>query len=273
MRRRQSGIRRAALGLARAVAVGAGVATLLSGPAAAQEGEIRFPFSGRTARPELPPGDVPYDGRFTFARIYFENRMGGFSDPPWAHDYPTAERNFSRIIDEISTLKPYLEGSRVVALDDPDLFLFPIAYLSEPGYWTPTDEEIAALGAYLRKGGFIIFDDFGGPDWINFRTQMERALPELAPIPLDGSEPIFHSFFEIDPSAMSLLSYRGGGLPPQYFGYFEDNDPAGRMVAIANYNNDIGEFWEFSATGRFPVDLSNEAYKLGVNYIMYALTH
>jgi ATP-dependent Clp protease protease subunit len=165
------------------------------------------------------------------------------------------------------------EGSRVVALDDPDLFLFPIAYLSEPGYWTPTEEEVAALRAYLLKGGFLIFDDFGGPDWINLRTQMERVLPELVPIPLDGSEPVFHSFFEIEPSTMRLLSYRGQGRPPQYFGFFEANDPTGRMLAIANYDNDIGEFWEFSATGRFPVDLSNEAYKLGVNYVVYALTH
>lgn len=241
--------------------------------AAAQE-RSGFPFPRRGATPELPAGDVPYDGRFTLARIYFESRFGGgFSGPAWSHDYPTAERNFAQIVAEITTLKPYMEGSRVVALDDPDLFLFPVAYLSEPGYWTPTDEEVAALRAYLRKGGFVIFDDFGGPDWINFTTQMERVLPELAPIPLDGTEPVFHSFFEIEPSAMTLLSYRGGGRPPQYFGYFENNDPASRLIAIANYNNDVGEFWEFSATGRFPVDLSNEAYKLGVNYVIYALTH
>lgn len=261
--------------LARTMAVCALTAATAVGPARAQERERapRFPFPGRERGQEIPGTDVPYDGRFTFARVYFESAIGGFAEPPWSHDYPTAERNFAHIIEEISTLDPYLQGSRVVALDDPDLFLFPVAYLSEPGYWTPTDEEVAALRAYLLKGGFIIFDDFGGPDWINFRTQMARALPELAPIPLDGSEPIFHSFFEVEPSAMSLLSYRGGGRPPQYYGYFEDNDPGGRMLAIANYNNDIGEFWEFSATGRFPVDLSNEAYKLGVNYVMYALTH
>ena len=270
--RTQTRLRAAAGRAARLALLGAGVAASLPATAAAQEGAFPFP---RRGSPEPPAtGEVPYDGRFVFARIYFEAGFGGgFSEAPWSHDYPTAERNFARIVEEITTLTPYLEGSRVVALDDPDLFLFPIAYLSEPGFWTPTEEEVAALSAYLRKGGFLIFDDFGGPDWINFRTQMQRVLPELTPIPLDGSEPVFHSFFEIEPSAMRLLSYKGNGRPPEYFGYFEDNDPAGRMIAIANYNNDIGEFWEYSATGRFPVDLSNEAYKLGVNYVIYALTH
>ncbi|MEN8376801.1 MAG: DUF4159 domain-containing protein [Gemmatimonadota bacterium] len=233
-----------------------------------------FPFPRGQAPPDRSAGEFPYDGRFTLARIYFESPFGGGpSGPAWSHDYPTAERNFARIVDEISALRPYLDGSRVVALDDPDLFLYPVAYLSEPGFWVPSEDDVAALRAYLLKGGFVIFDDFGGPDWINFRNQMERVLPDLVPLPLDGGEPIFHSFFEIAPSAMSLLSYRGGGRPPQYFGYFEGNDPTNRMIAVANYNNDIGEFWEFSATGRFPVDLSNEAYKLGVNYVMYALTH
>ncbi len=261
--------------LARAV-VACVLAAAAAGEAVAQERDdgLRLPLPGRVRGTEIPIVDVPYDGRFTFARVYFESRIGGgFAGPPWSHDYPTAERNFAHIIEEISTLEPYLDGGRVVALDDPDLFLFPLAYVSEPGYWTPTEKEVAGLRAYLLKGGFVIFDDFGGPDWINFRTQMERVLPELVPIPLDGSEAIFHSFFEIEPSTMSLLSYRGNGRPPQYFGYFENNDPTGRMLAIANYDNDVGEFWEFSATGRFPVDLSNEAYKLGVNYVMYALTH
>lgn len=266
-RARSARFRRAVLGAA------AVTGTFAAVPAAAQDGG--FPFRERGGRQaEMPRGDVPYDGRFTLARIYFESGFGGgFSGPPWSHDYPTAERNFAQIVEEITTLRPYLDGSRVVALDDPDLFLFPVAYLSEPGYWTPTEDEVAALRAYLLKGGFVIFDDFGGPDWINFRTQMERVLPELTPLPLDGSEPVFHSFFEIEPSTMQLLSYRGQGRMPQYFGYFEANDPAGRMLAIANYDNDVGEFWEFSATGRFPVDLSNEAYKLGVNYVVYALTH
>jgi hypothetical protein len=62
-------------------------------------------------------------------------------------------------------------------------------------------------------------------------------------------------------------------VDPKYYGLFEDNDPRRRMMAIVNYNNDLAEYWEWSAQGYFPVDTSNDAYKLGVNYVIYGLTH
>src|SRR5690606_21321018 len=99
-----------------------------------------------------------------------------------------------------------------------------------------------------------------------------RVLPELEPVMLTGDEPIFRSFFDIDLAALTInQSNRGRG--PTYWGLFEDNDPAKRQLAIMNVDNDIGEFMEYSATGFYPVDLSNDAYKLAVNYMVYALTH
>ena len=82
---------------------------------------------------------------------------------------------------------------------------------------------------------------------------------------------MFHSFFEINDPHSMVPPY--GGLPPLFYGLFENNDRNGRLMAIANVNNDIGEYWEFSDTGYAPVDLSNEAYKFGVNYFIYGLTH
>jgi hypothetical protein len=61
-------------------------------------------------------------------------------------------------------------------------------------------------------------------------------------------------------------------VTPEFYGYFEDNDPKKRMLAMVNFNSDLAEYWEWSATGQFSVDLTNEAYKLGVNYIIYGLT-
>jgi hypothetical protein len=60
---------------------------------------------------------------------------------------------------------------------------------------------------------------------------------------------------------------------PGYYGVFEDNDPTKRMMALVNHNADIAEYWEYSDRGLFPVDLTNDAYKLGVNYFVYGLTH
>jgi hypothetical protein len=97
---------------------------------------------------------------------------------------------------------------------------------------------------------------------------MRQVLPEHRFVALDGSHPIFNSFFEIK-DLYFLQSYNG---QPTYWGIFEDNDPKKRLIAIANRDNDLGEYWEYSDTGMDPVDFSNEAYKFGVNYFIYGLT-
>jgi hypothetical protein len=224
---------------------------------------------------ELPP-NVAYDGRFVFVRLQYTPSLSGFGfrrggGPGWAHDYPRADTNFMRILDELTLLGPHVEATNIHALTDPALFEFPVAYLSEPGGWLPADDEVEALRAYLTKGGFLIFDDFRGRDWENLEAQMRRVLPDARFQRLDATHAIFHSFFEID--SLDFVQFYDQDLPPAFFGLFEENDPSKRLMAIANYNNDIGEYWEFSDTGWVPIDLSNEAYKLGVNYVMYALTH
>lgn len=232
-----------------------------------------------------PPQDLeaynaPYDGKVHFVRIRFEPRSrGGFGfgrgrggrEPMWAHDYPRAERNFMKIMDETTDVRALVDGSNILALDDPRLFQYPIAYIVEVGAWEPTDEEAAALGTYLQKGGFLIVDDFRG-DWElqNLSFQLGRALPGAQLQLLDNNHEIFDSFFRIDLAAVIPPYTRE---MPYWYGVFEDNDPEKRLLAIVNYNNDIAEYWEFSDLGYYPIDLSNEAYKLGVNYLIYALTH
>ena len=238
--------------------------------------QAQAPFAGRGRRqPAGPePANVAYDGRFTFVRLRYTPEAAGYyfrREPPWAHDYPTAERHLARILRELTYLSPYMDGGNILTLDDPELFKFPIAYMSEPGFWTLTDKEAAGLRAYLLKGGFLIFDDFRGPDWDNFASAMHRVMPESRLLPLDAAQPIFHSFFEIPSPASFVPPY--GGLPAEFYGVFEGNDPEKRLMIIADYNNDIGEYWEFSDTGYAPIDLTNEAYKFGVNYIIYGMTH
>jgi len=222
------------------------------------------------------PADInnpTYDGRFTFARIRFEPAGGeGYRrrDAKWDHDVPRAERNFMKILSEVTILEPYMDGGTILTLDDPQLFKYPIAYLCEAGFWVPTDTEVAALRAYLTKGGFLIFDDFIGEQWYNFEEQIRRVLPQARLIELDLSQPVFDSFFQI--KSLEMVDPTRG-TPSKFYGVFEDNDPTKRLMIVANYNNDIGDYWEFSDVGYFPVQLSNEAYKLGVNYIMYGLTH
>jgi hypothetical protein len=225
---------------------------------------------GRRRAMDITVEKVAYDGRFAFARLRHTVGPGAYQrgEPPWAHDYPRAERNFSRILHEITFIQPHLDESSVFTMDDPDLFAAPIAYMSEPGFWQMSDEEAAGLQKYIKKGGFIIFDDFRGPHWYNFQEQVQRVIPGAQLVELDSSHPIFHAFFDI-----KIEETQGYYGPATFHGVYEDNDPSKRLLLIANYNHDLGELWEFSDTGFVPVDLSNDAYKYGVNYLIYAMTH
>ena len=237
----------------------------------------RGSVAGGTRAARLDPGwgNTPYDGRFTFVRLRYADG-GRFSfrrDPPWSHDHPRAERNLMKILESITYIDPFMgpSGGNILMLDDPELFKYPVAYMSEPGFWTLTEAEAEGLRSYLMKGGFVIFDDFRGRHWYNFETQMRRVLPDVSLVELDVSHPIFHSFFEIE--SLDFVQAYDRRVEAVFYGAFEDNDRRKRLVLIANYNNDIGEYWEYSDTGFLPIDLSNEAYKLGVNYIVYSLTH
>jgi hypothetical protein len=182
-----------------------------------------------------------------------------------------------QIMNEISLIGANSDETSTLALDDQDLFRYPVAYIIEVGWWTLTDSEATSLRLYLQKGGFVIVDDFkltgdrGGGGWERFAANMQRVLPDARFVDMDVSHPIFHSFFEIRSFDLVPQYYNAGR--PIFRGLYEDNDPKKRLQMIVNYNTDISQFWEYSATGIKPVDDTNEAYKLGVNYLMYGLTH
>ena len=241
---------------------------------------------------EPPSRNVPYDGRFTFARIKFTPCCGGIAYyyrglPPWAHGYVPdqrrgtgqAEANLMKIMDEVSYLHPHTDGTVVYGFDDPQLFRFPVAYMAEPGFWTMNDKELAGFRAYLKKGGFLILDDFrrdgeripAGNGWEGVENNVQQAFPGAKLIPMNPQMAVFDSFFKI--ASFDVIPQDYDRERPEFFGLFEDNDPGKRLMMIVNYSTDISNFWEFSATGLRPIEESNEAYKLGVNYIMYGITH
>ncbi len=220
------------------------------------------------------PPDVSYDGRFTFVRLRWrsEGGYGRFWGSAWNHDYPRAEQHLSQILRELTYLDIRLDGSRILTLDDPALFRYPIAFMWEPGFWTLTDREAESFRAYLQKGGFAVFEDFDGPQqWNNFQMQMRRVLPEGRLVKLDRTHRIFDAFFRIE--NIDAIVHPMSHIRPSYYGIFEDNDPSQRLMVVANFDNDVPEYWEWSGQGLFPFDASNEAYKLGVNYMIYGLTH
>jgi len=157
------------------------------------------------------------------------------------------------------------------------LFHYPVSYMTEAGYWVLTDREIPALRKYVLKGGFLILDDTrdgfspGNMGWANIEANFKRIFPELSFVDLTAAHPIFHSFFDIESLNVVRQYYDRG--PVAFRALFAKNDPQKRIMVLVNFNTDVSQYWEFSALGFQIVPGSNEAYKLGVNYLIYALTH
>jgi hypothetical protein len=257
------------------VALVAALVAALSAAALAQRGF----FGGGRSRPFPVAPNAPYDGRFAFVRVKYETAPGGYwwrGQPAWSHGYPLAEQNLMKIMNEVSFLNAH-EDITTLALDDPELFKYPLIYIIEVSWWTLSGTEAEALRLYLQKGGFLIVDDFkrpgdfGSPGWEPFEQNMRRVLPDVRFFDMDASHPIFHSFFEINRLDIVPQAYNAG--QPIFRGVYEDNDPRKRLQIIINYNTDVSQFWEWSGQGLRPIDQTNEAYKLGVNYLVYGLTH
>jgi len=212
--------------------------------------------------------NASYDGKFTFVRLSYtvHGRSG------WEFDYPAMERNFMTILNDLTTVHPHVAESNIHAMDDPELGRYPVAYLSEPGAWFPDDSQAVGLRTWLAKGGFLIVDDFYGNQWYTFEQAMRKVLPNGKIRALDASHPIFDAFFKIE--SLDGMSHPSATFfRAEYRGIFEDNDPSKRLMVIINYNNDIGDYMEWSGQGYYSINFSNDAYKLATKYVVYALSH
>ena len=231
-------------------------------PALAQRGRRFFGFNPGASAP------IAYDGRFVIVRLWYS------SYPGWSYDYPHMEHNLSLIFRDLTALRVHPDGSNIFRMDDPELLKFPIAYLSEPGYWYPSDSEAAGLRTYLDKGGFLIVDDFHfDEEWRVFETAMRKVLPQGKIERLGLDHPVFNTFFSIQSLQVPYPGRLGEqGLMGEFYGIHEGNDPSRRLMVVINYNMDIGDYMEHSSRGWYAVDPTNEAFKFGVNYFIYGTT-
>ncbi|HXG93351.1 MAG TPA: DUF4159 domain-containing protein [Blastocatellia bacterium] len=239
-----------------------------TGAAQVQRGSEEDPFGERKDESD----------KFKFVRVrtspMYPGEYLGDGGVPWSHDYPEAGLHFSKILSELSKLPIVLdENEFIFSFDDPNLFKYPFAYMCEVGYMQLNDSEIAGMREYLLRGGFLLVDDFRGPrDMANFTYFLQRTLPEFEMKPLDISHPIFNCFFSIKSLDLRPIyrSYGGQTFTPQFYGVEDKN---GRLMMIINYNYDVSDFWQWSNDPFQPIEDTNTAYKFGVNYVFYALTH
>lgn len=219
---------------------------------------------------------------FVFARLAVSNRdyFDYWPDywlenrPPWKHDYPSSDEFIEALLHELTGIRVASNSYQIVRLDSDEVFRYPFLYLSEPGFLALTEKEIENLGEYIRRGGFIMADDFrtaeflDGPEELEvLRDYLELAVPERELKRLDASHPIFRSFYDLKTLDMKAPY---GEYKPEFWGM---PDESGRLQLIAYYNNDVGDYWKYLDHGDKPLQDSTTSIRHGINAIMYAMTH
>jgi len=213
------------------------------------------------------------DSEFTFARVQFTMNprwVFDYREAPWHHDYPFAEDLYLSFLREVTRVQATKESYQIVQLDSPDIFKYPWLYFSEPGYMELTTKEQNNLREYFQRGGFAMFDDFRGPALDNLRSQMKKIFPDREMFKLDVHHPIWNSFYEIKSLDMPPPYRNFDSGEPSFWGM---NDEKGNLIIIADADNDLGEFWEWVDKGQMPFQPAALSVRVGVNYLIYAMTH
>jgi Domain of unknown function (DUF4159) len=234
-------------------------------------------YFGRYEDAQQVVQDMRPTDQFVFARLVY-NGVEPYYIKNWYTDWPKADRQLIAGIQRLSNLD-IADQERVVALNDPRLFEYPFLYTSEPGQIVLTDADAMILREYLDRGGLWVVDDFWGSfEWGNFTRQVEKVLPgqEILDIPRD--HPVFHCFYDIDQIVqVPSLDYIYTGVVVEQDGFepylkgIWDSD-TGRLLVVINHNTDLGDAYEHADHPQYPHRFSGFAYRMAMNFIIYALT-
>jgi hypothetical protein len=244
-----------------------------------------------------PLPTFPAEGEFHFIRMEYTDLPGhsrgfGYSSRTgrangwWVMDWPDADYHFSEGVKRLTRIG--VGDPRHLSLLDDRLFDQPWIYATQVGWWSLSDAEVARLREYLTRGGFLVVDDFWSEDpnsWPVFAQTMARTLPGRPIVEMAETDPAMHVLYDIQdkdrvwiPGSRHLRLGRDGfvrpiqpwGTTPMWFSIADEKD---RMVVAVNYNTDVADAWEFADVPEYPEQMTELAYRYGINYIIYAMTH
>lgn len=216
---------------------------------------------------------------FHFARLMYSgasgSRRGGRG--AWTTDYPDAEYHLMQGLNRLTRLDGqevdyYGNGGRLINLADDRVFDYPWLYAVEVGQWYLDTQEAAQMREYLDRGGFLMVDDFWDTyEWSIFVQSMQRVFPDRPIVELGEDHPLMHVLFDLD--QRTQIPGRNGqrpGTSPHWRGIFDDT---GRLIVAINFNMDMGDAWEHADDPYYPEPMTALAYRFGVNYVIYSMTH
>jgi len=224
--------------------------------------------------------DLNSHAEFAFTRVIFRSGyqpLPGPGNTAW-RDWPEADMHFIRGIRRL-TLVDIEDQSRAIQLTDEQLFDRPWIYAVEVGSWLLTQDEADNLREYLLRGGFFVVDDFHGTvQWAGFMRSMKKVFPYRPIVDVGQEEAVMNIHFNVDhsqpiPGIMALrfgVTYEHDGYTPTWKGIYDDD---GRLMVIINFNVDLGDAWEMADKPWYPEKYTATAYRYGVNYVLYAMTH
>ena len=233
----------------------------------------------------LPP-DWNEKTEWVFARLMYPWNGWGFrygddwthGSSNWTIDYPSSDRHFSLALRRLTRIHTR-SVEQPVNLDEGDPYDWPWLYGVEVGHWRLTDAQARSLREYLLRGGFLMVDDFhGSVEWSNFMEGMRRVFPDRKVLDLDDSEQIFHTIYDLDdkfqvPGAQYLYSHRVAEKDGTFAGWRGIFDDQGRIMVAICFNMDLGDSWEHADNPYYPAKFSDLGLRIGVNYVVYAMTH
>jgi hypothetical protein len=248
-------------------------------------------------------GSVNPQGRekaeFTWSRLSYNTAMGGggyggFSGgygrgygrygrgfATWQRDYPKADRQFLMALNRLTRIEGR-STEQVVSLDNDDIFNYPFVYAVQVQTWSFTDEQAKRMREYLLKGGFLMVDDFHGTqDWEDFMRGMRQIFPDAQKYPVEDltdKDEIFHVLYDMDDRfqvpgeqyVMTGRTYEKDGYVAKWRGI---RDEHGRLVVAICHNMHLGDAWEWADDPAYPEQFASMAFRVGLNYVMYSMTH
>ncbi|MDP9055352.1 MAG: DUF4159 domain-containing protein [Acidobacteriota bacterium] len=243
-------------------------------------------YTGEEDNPAAVPKDAHEATEWTFARLrYPSGRYAGYSGErgSWPTDFPKADRQFLQGVRRLTRIHARSTEQVIDLINDPqEIFNWPWVYAVEVGHWDLTDNQCQLLREYLLRGGFLMVDDFHGTfEWDVFTQGMSRVFPERPIVELPAADPIFHTVYDLDrrvqvPGLQYLYSGRicekceAGGAIPHWRGIYDD---AGRVMVAMCFNQDDGDAWEHADNPHYEAKYTSQAYRLGIDYVMYSMTH
>lgn len=229
----------------------------------------------------FPPEDPHEKAEWTFARFHYD--MGGFQYgrfrfQRWAADYPKSDRQFVVGVKRLTRLDARSKEHVIDAKSD-EIYDYPWLYVEDAGAWNMKQPQADRLREYLLRGGFFMVDDSHGDyEWENLVAGLRMVFPERPIEDLKDKDEIFHIVYDLDDRVQidgtryiwGRMQYTRDSATPEWRGIRDDK---GRLMVAICHNSDVGDAWEWADSPRYPENQASLAYRIGVNYIVYGMTH